>query len=161
MKSAAADFIGLRNKARKSNTSNTITASLLCQPVFSRWRSFPVHARCRHCEPGFIGRGNLNLSPSFVIASPKRAAISSFLFCKPQDALHSLHTMREPIQTHHYLSTTETINLFYRQVRMRKGLPFSVVIPNKTTERVFTDTDAKRNLIRCDDAEDMFYKLGM
>jgi len=59
------------------------------------------------------------------------------------------------------LSTTEAINLFYRQVRMRKGLPFSVVIPNKTTERVFKDTDAKRNLIRCDDAEDMFHKLGM
>jgi len=59
------------------------------------------------------------------------------------------------------LSTTEAINLFYRQVRIRKGLPFSVVIPNKTTEKVFKDTDAKRNLIRCDDAEDMFHKLGM
>jgi len=59
------------------------------------------------------------------------------------------------------LSTTEAINLFYRQIRLRKGLPFSVVIPNKTTERVFKDTDAKRNLIRCEDAEDMFHKLGM
>jgi DNA-damage-inducible protein J len=59
------------------------------------------------------------------------------------------------------LSTTEAINLFYRQVKMRNGLPFSVVIPNKTTERVFKDTDAKRNLIRCEDADDMFHKLGM
>jgi DNA-damage-inducible protein J len=32
------------------------------------------------------------------------------------------------------LSTTEAINLFYRQIRLRNGLPFSVVIPNKTTE---------------------------
>jgi DNA-damage-inducible protein J len=59
------------------------------------------------------------------------------------------------------LSTTEAINLFYRQVKMRNGLPFSVVIPNKTTERVFKDSDAKRNLIRCEDADDMFHKLGM
>ena len=59
------------------------------------------------------------------------------------------------------ISTTEAINLFYRQVRLRKGLPFSVVIPNKTTERVFKDTDAGRNLIRCDDADDMFDNLGI
>ncbi|MDL1959981.1 MAG: type II toxin-antitoxin system RelB/DinJ family antitoxin [Deltaproteobacteria bacterium] len=59
------------------------------------------------------------------------------------------------------LSTTEAINLFYRQVKMRNGLPFSVVMPNKTTEKVFKDTDAKRNLIRCEDTEDMFEKLGI
>jgi YafQ family addiction module toxin component/addiction module RelB/DinJ family antitoxin len=59
------------------------------------------------------------------------------------------------------LSTTEAINLFYRQVKLRNGLPFNVVIPNKTTEKVFKDTDANRNLIRCEDAEDMFDKLGI
>ena len=35
----------------------------------------------------------------------------------------------------------------------------NVVIPNKTTEKVFKDTDAKKNLIRCEDADDMFDKL--
>jgi len=59
------------------------------------------------------------------------------------------------------LSTTEAINLFYRQVKLRNGLPFNVVIPNKTTEKVFKDTDAQRNLIRCEDADDMFQKLGI
>ncbi len=59
------------------------------------------------------------------------------------------------------LSTTEAINLFYRQVKLRKGLPFSVVIPNKTTEKVFSDTDSERSIIRCEDADDMFDKLGM
>jgi DNA-damage-inducible protein J len=59
------------------------------------------------------------------------------------------------------ISTTEAINLFYRQVKLRNGFPFSVAIPNKTTERVFKDTDAKRNLIRCEDANDMFQKLGL
>ncbi|MBW1823791.1 MAG: type II toxin-antitoxin system RelB/DinJ family antitoxin [Deltaproteobacteria bacterium] len=59
------------------------------------------------------------------------------------------------------LTTTEAINLFYRQVKLRNGLPFNIVIPNKTTERTFSNTDAKRNLIRCADAEDMFDKLGI
>ncbi len=59
------------------------------------------------------------------------------------------------------LTTTEAINLFYRQVKLRNGLPFNIVIPNKTTERIFRNTDAKRNLIRCADAEDMFDKLGI
>ncbi len=59
------------------------------------------------------------------------------------------------------ISTTEAINLFYRQVRLRRGLPFNVVIPNKTTEKALKDTDAGRNLIRCDDSDDMFDKLGI
>ena len=59
------------------------------------------------------------------------------------------------------ISTTEAINLFYRQVKLRNGLPFNVVIPNKTTEKVFKDTDTNRSLIRCEDADDMFDKLGI
>ena len=59
------------------------------------------------------------------------------------------------------LSTTEAITLFYRQVDLRKGLPFDVVIPNETTRRTTDDTDAGRNLILCKDADDMFKKLGI
>jgi len=59
------------------------------------------------------------------------------------------------------ISATEAITLFYRQVDLRKGLPFDVVIPNETTRRTMDDTDAGRNLILCKDAEDMFKKLGI
>ena len=59
------------------------------------------------------------------------------------------------------MSTTEAINLFYRQVKLRSGLPFNVVMPNKTTERVLKETDRKINLVRCEDADDMFNKLGI
>ena len=59
------------------------------------------------------------------------------------------------------LSTTEAINLFYRQVKLRKGLPFSVVIPNKTTENALKNTDAERNLVHCENTDDMFDKLGL
>ena len=59
------------------------------------------------------------------------------------------------------LTTTQAITLFYRQVELRNGLPFDVAIPNETTCRTFSNTDAGRDLIVCDDAEDMFKKLGI
>jgi DNA-damage-inducible protein J len=59
------------------------------------------------------------------------------------------------------LTASQAITLFYRQVTLRKGLPFDIVIPNATTRRVFEDTDADRNLVVCSDADDMFKKLGI
>ena len=59
------------------------------------------------------------------------------------------------------LSATQAINLFYRQVTLRKGLPFDVVIPNAVTRRTFERTDAGRDLVICKDADDMFRKLGI
>ncbi len=59
------------------------------------------------------------------------------------------------------LTTTQAITLFYKQVELRNGLPFDVAIPNETTRRTFADTDAGRNLVVCENAEDMFRKLGI
>jgi DNA-damage-inducible protein J len=58
------------------------------------------------------------------------------------------------------ISTTEAINIFLSQVRLRKGLPFDVIIPNKTTLKAMKDPEEGRNLTECEDAEDMFRKLG-
>jgi DNA-damage-inducible protein J len=59
------------------------------------------------------------------------------------------------------LTTTQAIILFYKQVELRNGLPFEVAIPNETTYRTFVDTDDEHNLILCEDADDMFRKLGI
>ncbi len=59
------------------------------------------------------------------------------------------------------LTTTQAITLFYKQVELTKALPFDVAIPNETTQRTFSNTDAGRDLIICSDAEDMFKKLGI
>jgi DNA-damage-inducible protein J len=59
------------------------------------------------------------------------------------------------------LSATQAITLFYRQVTLRKGLPFDVVIPNATTRRTFEGTDAGKDLVVCKDGDDMFKKLGI
>jgi len=59
------------------------------------------------------------------------------------------------------LTTTQALTLFYRQVELRNGLPFEVAVPNQTTRRTFAATDAGRDLIVCEDADDMFRKLGI
>lgn len=59
------------------------------------------------------------------------------------------------------LSTTEAINIFFHQVKMRKGLPFPVEIPNEETLKTFRDSEAGKGLVECKGADDTFRKLGI
>ncbi|MBK7204076.1 type II toxin-antitoxin system RelB/DinJ family antitoxin [Candidatus Amarolinea dominans] len=59
------------------------------------------------------------------------------------------------------LSATQAITLFYQQVKLNRGLPFDVRIPNAVTQRTFAETDAGENIVRCDSAQDMFTRLGI
>ncbi len=57
------------------------------------------------------------------------------------------------------ISTTEAINLFLSQVRLRKGLPFDVKIPNKTTLKALKDAEEGRNLSSYDSLDEFFEKM--
>jgi len=57
------------------------------------------------------------------------------------------------------LSTTEAINLFYNQIRLRQGLPFAVEIPNETTRKTFESTDQGKDLNSYDNLEQLFESL--
>jgi len=57
------------------------------------------------------------------------------------------------------LSTTEAINLFYCQIRLRHGLPFPVEIPNETTRQTFAATDRGENLHAYGTLDEMFEAL--
>lgn len=59
------------------------------------------------------------------------------------------------------LNATQAITMFYRQVELRGGLPFDVVIPSATTKRTMDATDDGRGLVVCENADDMFEKLGI
>lgn len=59
------------------------------------------------------------------------------------------------------LTSTQAITLFYKQVELRNGLPFDIVIPNETTLRTFAETDAGKNLVVSEDTDDMFRKLSI
>lgn len=59
------------------------------------------------------------------------------------------------------LSATQAITLFYQQVKWYRGLPFEVRVPNEVTLKTFEETDAGQNLVRCENAQDMFAQLGI
>lgn len=59
------------------------------------------------------------------------------------------------------LNPTTAINIFYHQVKLQKGLPFNVNIPNQVTMQTLNDTDAGQNIVACKDKDDMFNQLGI
>lgn len=59
------------------------------------------------------------------------------------------------------LSVTGAINLFFRQVKLVQGLPFSERIPNAETLEAIRKSDKGEELVCSDNAEDMFEKLGI
>jgi DNA-damage-inducible protein J len=52
------------------------------------------------------------------------------------------------------LNASEAIRLFYKQIALRKGLPFDVTIPNAATRQALQDADEGKNLIRYDSFDD-------
>lgn len=59
------------------------------------------------------------------------------------------------------LNATQAITMFYKQVELRRGLPFGVAVPTSRTKQTFDATDAGRDLIVCENTDDMFKKLGI
>ena len=57
------------------------------------------------------------------------------------------------------MTSTEAINLFYRQVKLRKGLPFDVKIPNKETAKVFKETDEGKGLNTYENIDEFLKKV--
>ena len=79
-----------------------------------------------------------------------RARLKPELKEKAEEILHRLG-----------VNTTQAITMFYRQIEMNNGLPFNIVIPNARTKATFKATDANEEIVICENAEDMFDKLGI
>ncbi|MDO8519369.1 MAG: type II toxin-antitoxin system RelB/DinJ family antitoxin [Deltaproteobacteria bacterium] len=59
------------------------------------------------------------------------------------------------------LTVSETIHLLYRQIKLRRGLPFDVRIPNRLTAKTLTDSKTGKNVKHFTDKEDLFRDLGL
>ena len=57
------------------------------------------------------------------------------------------------------MTSTEAITLFYAQVRLRKGLPFAVEIPNEETRRTFEKSDRGEGIKAFRNLDEMFKDL--
>jgi DNA-damage-inducible protein J len=59
------------------------------------------------------------------------------------------------------LDASDAIRVFYKQVVLRKGLPFDVAIPNKATQRAMREVQEGRGLTNYKDTAEMREKLGL
>jgi DNA-damage-inducible protein J len=59
------------------------------------------------------------------------------------------------------LNHSTAINIYYHQILTRKGIPFEVKIPNKTTLRAMEDLEKGKNVKKFDRAEELFEDLGI
>ena len=59
------------------------------------------------------------------------------------------------------LTASDAINLFYAQVSVRKAIPFLVEIPNEETLKTMDKVLSGKEIIHCEDADDMFSRLGI
>jgi DNA-damage-inducible protein J len=55
----------------------------------------------------------------------------------------------------------EAINLFLRQVTLRKGLPFDVKIPNRITRETIAKADRGEDLHEYASIDDFFKEMGV
>ncbi len=59
------------------------------------------------------------------------------------------------------LTASETVHLLYRQIKLQRGLPFEVRIPNAITARVLTASKAGKNVKRFASKTALFADLGL
>ena len=72
-----------------------------------------------------------------------RARVDSKLKANAEAVLHKLG-----------LTASDAIWLFYRQIALRKGLPFDVKLPNAATRQAIQELEEGKVLTRYDDFDD-------
>lgn len=59
------------------------------------------------------------------------------------------------------LTVSETIQLLYRQIRLRKGLPFAIEIPNKVTVQTLAKSRMGKDIKHFATKEALYCDLGL
>ena len=72
-----------------------------------------------------------------------------------------LKTEVEEILSELGLTASETVHLLYRQIKLQRGLPFEVRIPNEVTARTLKASKAGRGIKRFSSKKELFADLGL
>lgn len=59
------------------------------------------------------------------------------------------------------ISTTEAIRLFFKQVKLRQGIPFELRVPNRDTEEAIKDAIERKNLHTFATPDELFEDLDI
>jgi len=73
----------------------------------------------------------------------------------------SLKSEVEDILAEVGLTASETVHLLYRQIKLHRGLPFDVRIPNTVTVRTLNASKAGRGVKRFGSKKELYAHLGL
>ena len=59
------------------------------------------------------------------------------------------------------LNHSTVINLLYRQISLRKEIPFSIQIPNKETQKAIMELESGKNVKSFKNSKELFDDLGI
>lgn len=59
------------------------------------------------------------------------------------------------------LTVSETIHLLYRQIKLRRGLPFQVGLPSRLTAKTLTESRVGKKVKHFTSKEDLYKDLGL
>ena len=59
------------------------------------------------------------------------------------------------------INTTEAIRIFFKQVKLQRGLPFEMKIPNEITEDAILDAKARKNISSFESSDELFEDLDI
>ena len=85
---------------------------------------------------------------------PKTAVISARI--DPELKSNAEHVFKEL-----GLTVAQAVTLFYKQVELQHGLPFSIKIPNPETKNAMNDAQLRQNLKSFDNTDQLFEDLGI
>ena len=59
------------------------------------------------------------------------------------------------------INTTEAIRIFFKQVKLQRGLPFEMKIPNDITEDAISDANRRKNVSSFESLDELFEDLDI
>lgn len=59
------------------------------------------------------------------------------------------------------LTASEVIHLLYRQIKLRRGLPFNVCLPNRLTSKTLADSQRGKKVRHFVSREELYDDLGL
>ena len=67
----------------------------------------------------------------------------------------------EAILAHLGLTASEAVHLLYRQIKLQRGLPFDVRLPNELTARTLNSSKAGKGVKRFGSKKELYADLGL
>lgn len=59
------------------------------------------------------------------------------------------------------VTATQVITMLYKQVSRKHEIPLDLSLPNKETAKAINEARKGEGIVKCKNADDMFYKLGI